>query len=154
MLHMSHVILTCDLSWMQKERYYLTRYVWTPELIVTAFMSVTVQMLLPSLIHILENILHLVWLSLLSTAMDGRLGLLPAHTPPQPYRVSDVAKEKLLQVSHIYQYHVHVCSAFICMSAFYFNIEALNTFKISMNTVQHFFIACYLMQLYMYQHRT
>jgi len=72
-------------------------------------MPVTVQMLLPSIMHTLENILHLVQPSLLFTAMDGRLGLLPAHTLRQPLvecqmLLEFAAKEKLLQVSHIYQY--------------------------------------------------
>ena len=42
----------------------------------------TVQMLFASLAHILENIPHLVETILLSSAMDGSLGSLPAYIPP------------------------------------------------------------------------
>ena len=75
-------------------------------------MPVTPQMLLLSLMHTLENILHLVQPSLLFTAMDGRLGLLPAHTPPHPLveclmLPEFAAKEKLLQVSHMYVVHLY-----------------------------------------------
>ena len=62
-----------------------------------------VQLLFPSTMHILENIPHLVSTLLLSAAMDGSLGLLPAPTTPQlPVEclklLEFAAKGELLQV--------------------------------------------------------
>ena len=66
--------------------------------------------------HTLENITHLVQTLLLSSAMDGSLGLLPAHTPPQPpvgdLKLEFAAKGKLLQVSNCVKL-LHIST--ICM---------------------------------------
>ena len=69
-----------------------------------------VQMLLPSLMHILENnIPHLVPTSLPSTVMGMSLGSLTVHTLPQPHvechmLLEFAAKGELLQVSNCIQY--------------------------------------------------
>ena len=77
-------------------------------------------MFFPSTMHILENIPHLVSTLLISAAMDGSLGLLPAHTPQLPVEylklLEFAAKGKLLQVSNYAavtcRYHMYVVHAF------------------------------------------
>ena len=68
-----------------------------------------VQMLLPSLMHILENIPHLVSTLLTSTVMGMSLGSLTVHTLLQPHvecqmLLEFAAKGELLQVSNCIQY--------------------------------------------------
>ena len=81
-----------------------------------------VQMLFPSLMHILENIPHLVSTLLTSAAMDGSLGLLPAHTPQLPVEflklLEFAAKGKQLQVIRNYLLIRTIC-IIMCIPLFY-----------------------------------
>ena len=99
------------------------------------------RMLLPSLMHTLENIPNLVTTSLTSSVMGMSRDSLTAHTPSQPLvecqmLLEFVAKGKLLQVqaiTYIYIY-IYICIK-LCSLIFYMYIWSAYIMYITVNTV-------------------